>query len=101
MRVGRYINIVALMLDMEVLIDINETALCDGYKLSHKSGDEGVGGAPLRVRVALGVRSDAGDVIVTKWFENEDQLDEFCELNINRFQIAAASGEPVDATEWR
>ena len=100
MRVGRYINEVTLLLDMEVLVDINETALCDGYKLSHRS-TEGVGGVPLQVRVAIGVRSDAGDVIVTKWFENEDQLDEFCELNINRFQIAARSGEPVDATEWR
>jgi len=118
MRVGRYINEVCLLFNVEVLIDLNETALCDGYKFEHShfvdgecvavtEGEEG--GVPLKVRVALGVQSSTEEPFsfnMTRWYPSEDELDEFCELNINRFRIAAKEYHehcaPVpDATEWR
>ncbi len=95
MRVGRYINEVCELLDIEVLCDIEEV------------GD----GNDFRVKpcVALGWYGEPAAGIrygvVTPWFPTEEKLDEFCELNINRFRLAAAAcerGEAVpDATEWR
>jgi len=95
MRVGRYINEVCQSLDINVLHDVEavsdeENELC------------------VRACVALGERAEhaAGLVgfTVTRWFPTEEELDEFCELNINRFRNAAAecdNGAPVpDATAW-
>lgn len=89
MRVGRYINEVCGLLDLTVLCDIDINPVTDAITTSVAIGQEAEPGAGLR------------GVIVTNWFANENQLDEFCELNINRFRIAVQSGEVVDATEWR
>jgi hypothetical protein len=87
MRIGRYINEVCALLDANVLTDLD--------------GDVD----NLKVVVAIGIRVDhsAGETgcIITKWFSTEEELDEFCELNINRFRIASQQETVVDATEWR
>jgi hypothetical protein len=95
MRVGRHINEVCELFDIQVLCDIEAVG----------DGDD------LRVKpcVALGCPGELAAgipyVVVTPWFPTEEELDEFCELNINRFRLAAAAcerGEAVpDATEWR
>lgn len=93
MTKGLFINEVCAMFDISVLTDI-EGDLSD---------------SPIRVVVALGERAEtaAGLVgyVMTPWFSTEDELDKFCEQNINRFHIAAAECElgaaVPDATEWR
>jgi hypothetical protein len=123
MRVGRYINEVCLLFNVEVLVDIanGDLALCDGYKVSESHFVEGEcvavtdidtnhdGSPALQVRVSLGVLSGTEEPFsfnMTRWYPSEDELDEFCELNINRFRIAAKEYHencaPVpDATDWR
>jgi hypothetical protein len=118
MRVGRYINEVCLLFGVEVLVDIanDGVALCDGYKVSHEDTNHDPATVPLQVRVALGVLASTVNTLngteepfsfnMTRWYPSEDELDEFCELNINRFRIAAREYHencaPVpDATEWR
>jgi hypothetical protein len=95
MRVGRFVNEVCLMYDVDVLVDLdglhltwNEgVALCDGY---------------LGVKVALGVRNESATIskIMTPWFATEEELDEFCERHIGRFMFEAIMDEMPDATEW-
>lgn len=100
MRVGRYINEVCQLLDLTVLCDIDMVPCA-----TEEQANEGTVDFKIRTSVAIGQEAESAaglrGVLVTNWFENEDQLDEFCELNINRFRIAAKSGEVVDATEWR
>lgn len=86
-RVGASINEVCLLFDVDVLVDIanDSIAMCDGV--------------PLQVRVALG--ADGMRSLMTRWFASEEELDEFCQLNINRFRIAARQPIVPDATEWR
>lgn len=87
MRVGRYINEVCGLLDVTVLHDITiENDVVTGCVALGQEGEINAG-----IRFA----------VVTKWFANEQELDEFCELNINRFRIAAQQQTAVDATEWR
>ncbi len=92
MRVGRYINEVCLLLNVTVLTDI---VVVQG------EGDE-IGVQPM---FAIGQDGEAAAGIqfvpITKFYSSEDALDEFCELNINRFRIAAQQQTAVDATEWR
>jgi hypothetical protein len=112
MRVGRYINEVCALFDVNVIIDIDASleAITDGYKVTHESpGENYQGSKPIKISVALGVRSEysAGEsgYVMTKWFADENELDEFCELNINRFRIAASAcakgADTPDAREWR
>lgn len=100
MRVGRYINEVCEMLDLTVLVDIDVVPYATEEQAAKNEFTE-----KIRTFVAIGQEAEPGaglrGIMVTKWFESEDQLDEFCELNINRFRIASQSGEVVDATEWR
>jgi hypothetical protein len=86
MRIGRYINEVCAMFDAHVVTAV------DGDFNS------------MKVTVAIGIHSDsAGEtgVVLTKWYSTEDELDEFCELNVNRFRIAAQQQAVPDATQWR
>jgi hypothetical protein len=86
MRVGRYINEVCALLNANVVTSV------DGDFDS------------MKVTVAIGIHSDStGEtgVVVTKWYSTEDALDEFCELNINRFRIEAQKQTVPDAKEWR
>jgi hypothetical protein len=95
MRVGRYINEVCALFDVTLIIDVDGTL------------DSKV----IKVSVALGVRTDDNKTmgetgyLLTNWFPGEDELDEFCELNINRFRIAASAvtkgADMPDAREWR
>ena len=109
MRVGRYINEVCALFDVNVIVDIdsNPAAICDGYKIEHRVTNHDAASKPLPITVALGIDPDlsAGirSFVMTKWFSTEEKLDEFCELNINRFRNAAAESNhvPMDATEWR
>lgn len=105
MRVGRHINEVCQIFDVEVLVDIanDGVGLCDGYKVSHEDTNHDPSTVPLQVRVALGTRCSDTVAVMTRWFRSEEELDEFCELNINRFRIAASEVDAVlpDATEWR
>jgi len=99
MRVGRYINEVCELFDIYVLCDIE----------SISDDEHGFLVKPVKPVCALGWHSepDAGIRygVVTPWFSSEEELDEFCELNINRFRMAAAECEHgaavPDATEWR
>jgi hypothetical protein len=88
MRIGRYINEVCQLLDVEVLhdIEINDAGDVQGFVALGMDGNEAAG-----VRYAP----------ITKFYPSEEELDEFCELNINRFRIAATSNDCVDAREWR
>jgi hypothetical protein len=107
MRVGAYINEVCLLFNLEVLIDIAD----DGAALNieNRCTHHDPGSVPLNVQVAIGVRAGTEEPYsfnMTRWYPSEDALDEFCELNINRFRIAAKEYHekcaPVpDATEWR
>lgn len=102
MRVGRYINEVCLLLGTDLLVSIanEDAALFQWTKTSS---------VPLQVRVALGVSIESSEepgYNMTRWYATEDELDEFCELNINRFRIAAKEHKdkfaPIpDATKWR
>jgi hypothetical protein len=86
MRVGRYINEVCALFDAHVVTSVE--------------GDFD----SMKVTVALGIHADsAGEtgVVITKWFSTEEELDEFCELNVNRFRIEAQKQTVPDATEWR
>ena len=80
MRVGRYINTVCQLFDVQVLYDFEAV-----------SDDEN----DFRVRpyVALGEMSNYATEFrgyeITPWFPSEEELDEFCERNINSFHIAA------------
>jgi len=96
MTKGRYINEVCELFDITVLCDFTVEG-------------EGTDNETIKPCVALGWNSEPDAGIrygtVTNWFSTEAELDEFCELNINRFRIAAAecdNGAAVpDATEWR
>jgi hypothetical protein len=107
MRVGRYINEVCSLFNVEVLVDIANDG--NALKIENRCVHHDPGSAPLYVVVALGVRSGTEEPYsfnMTRWYSTEDELDEFCELNINRFRIAAKDYQencaPVpDATEWR
>jgi hypothetical protein len=87
-----------------VSIDSRPEAICDGYKVTHEvEGENFSDSKPLKVSVAIGDDPDNYAVVqvLTRWFSTEDELDEFCELNINRFRIAAQQQAVPDATEWR
>lgn len=96
MRVGRYINEVCELFDL--------TVLCDIEAVSDDEND-------FRVKpvIAIGQQSELAAGLpgftLTTWFSTEEELDEFCELNINRFRVAAAECEMgaavPDATGWR
>jgi hypothetical protein len=95
MRVGRYINEVCQLL---------REASCGGIRvLADVCEENGVitGGVSLGFCSAPGSDGITSYFCVTRWFPSEEELDEFCELNINRFRIAARSPETVDAKEWR
>jgi hypothetical protein len=102
MRDGKFIDQVCNLFDVNVLHDIEIVTKYDEFN----SGEPMV--ERVRGTVALGLRAEhsAGEVgfVMTNWFNSEDELDEFCEANISRFQIAAAeceNGAPVpDATVW-
>lgn len=92
MRVGANINAVCEMFDLEVLTDITEVE--DKIHACFAIGQEAEHGAGL-------VRFE-----ITRWFDSEEELDEFCETNLERFRVAAKECSdnfaPVpDATEWR
>lgn len=105
MRVGRYINEVCQMLDLTVLTDIDLVPVSRDGVAGTNADLNGCDEFAVRTSVAIGQEAESAagirGVLVTNWFANEDELDEFCELNINRFRIAAQSGEVVDASEWR
>lgn len=90
-RVGRFVNEVCELFDVQVLCDIEEV---DGK---------------IRSVVAIGWNSEPDAGIrygtISNWFSSEQELDEFCERNIERFREEAVkcdNGAPVpDATEWK
>jgi hypothetical protein len=95
LRVGRYINEVCELLDIDVLTDIEEVGNESNPKIKPVVA-LGWHGEP-----AAGIRYG----VVTRWFNNEEELDEFCELNIERFRTAAEECENgaaiPDASDWR
>jgi hypothetical protein len=97
-NVGRFINEVCQLFDITVLCDIEDIS------------DEG---EEFRVKtvVCLGWNSEPDAGIrygtVTPWFANEDELEAFCERNIEAFRKHADAMDKdytvavVDATDWK
>lgn len=93
---GVFINEVCSLFDVEILTDVES--------LSNDEND-------FRVKpvIAIGARAELGagliGFVMTPWFSTEEELDAFCQRNIEAFRVAAEAcenGAPVvDATEWK
>lgn len=93
---GVFINEVCNLFDIQVLHDM-EPLSDNEDDMSFKSV----------VAIGWNAEPDAGIRygVVTPWFSTEEELDAFCERNIEAFREAAVAcdnGAPVvDATEWK